>query len=244
MSKSAITLSIPIALSGRYALQGRQCLEGLKCYVRDANACGGILVRAVGKRLPLELRVYNDGSDERAAGRWTAQLISEDRVNLLFGPYGSGLVRAAAAMANAREQVLWNHSGAAEANAGHPGSWVVNILSPASRYLCAILDLVKAVDPNLRRVALYHASTGFASEVAAGVRAWTERAALRLVIDQSCRSGADVRRLLSRLKDSRAEIILGVGRIEDDLRLARSLFEVRPPGKGGRGGCRSDWPFW
>lgn len=229
MAKRAITLGMPIALSGRYALQGRQCREGLTEYVRTANTGGGIFVRTAGRRLPLELRTYDDGSDERATGRWTERLICDDRVDLLFGPYGSGPTRAAAAVADTHGQVLWNHSGAAEIRGAGGRSRVVSILSPAARYLCAILDLVKAVDPNLRRAALYYATTGFAAEVAAGVRAWLQRAGVALVVEQSYRSGDDVRQCLNRLANDRADIILGAGRIEDDLRLARQLLEVRPP---------------
>jgi branched-chain amino acid transport system substrate-binding protein len=231
MPTHAIRLGLPIALSGRYALQGRQCLAGLKCYVRAANAEGGIFLRAAGRRLPLELRIYDDRSEERAAGRLTDRLIRDDRVDLLFGPYGSGPVRAAAAMAHAHGQVLWNHSGAAVASAGGGRSWVVSILAPASRYLCAILDLVKTVDPELRRVALYRSTTGFAAEVAAGARVWMEGAGVTLVVDRPYRSGDDVRFLVDRPASDRADIILGVGRIEHDIRLARRLLEARPPVK-------------
>jgi branched-chain amino acid transport system substrate-binding protein len=158
----------------------------------------------------------------------TEQLIRDDRVDLLFGPYGSGLVRAAAAMANAHGQVLWNHSGAAVASAGGGPSWAVSILAPASRYLCAILDLVKTVDPDLRCVALYRSTTRFAAEVAAGARAWMQDAGVTLVLDRPYRSGDDVRVLLDGTPDDRADIILGVGRIDDDIRLARHLLEARP----------------
>ncbi len=226
MKDARIILGMPIALTGRYALQGRQCLEGLKCYVRDANAAGGVVVGAAGKQLPLELQIYDDESLARAAGRLTERLIRDDRVDLLFGPYGSGSVRAAATMAHAHGQILWNHSGASTTSAGD--SSVVSILSPASGYLCAILELVKAADPSFRRVALYWSTTGFAEEIAAGARAWMAAAGITLVVDQSYRSGDVIRRDLDRLADDRVDLILGVGRIEDDLTLARHLLDVRP----------------
>ncbi len=219
---------MPIALSGRYAFLGRHCLAGLSSYVRYANARGGIFVQAAGRRMPLELHIYDDGSDGRAAARCTERLIREDRVDLLFGPYGSGSARAAAAVANAHGRVLWNHSGAGDTNASGGRSWVVSILSPASSYLCAVLDLIRSVDPNFRRVALCHSVGMFAVEVTEGVRAWAKRAGVALVSHQAGRSDDNVRRWLNELATDGVDVILGVGRFEDDLRLVRQLFEVRP----------------
>ncbi len=64
MAKESITLGLAISLSGRYAPQGQQCLEGLECYARDVNATGGISLKETGKRLPVELRTYDDESNE------------------------------------------------------------------------------------------------------------------------------------------------------------------------------------
>ena len=226
---SHISMGIAVSLSGRYSRLGRQVLEGLECYVRDVNAAGGIRPNRQEPALPVSLVVEDDESDEAKVRACIEKLIDQDRVDLLIGPYGSGLTLAAAEVAEARQTVVWNHSGSSDEIFECNLSWLVGILTPASLYLCAILDLLKAVDPTARRVALFHARTGFAADMAAGVLRWVEREAYTLTLDQTYRSGTqDFRPLLAALDDDPPDVVLSVGRVEDDILLGRQLCELKP----------------
>ena len=88
---SHISMGIAVSLSGRYSRLGRQVLEGLECYVRDVNAAGGIRPNRQESALPVSLVVEDDESDEAKVRTCTEKLIDQDRVDLLIGPYGSGL---------------------------------------------------------------------------------------------------------------------------------------------------------
>ena len=225
MARDSITVGMPISLSGRYALQGRQCCAGLQCYAGDLNRAGGLLFPARGRRLSLKITVYDDRSDEATAQALTERLINEG-VDLLFGPYGSGLTAVAAAVAERHQCVLWNHSGAAAVG---PSPWVVGVLTPAEQYFGTLLDLLHTRQPPPRRVVLFHADTGFAAAVAGGVHAWAREKAIPVATEvyPSGTSPARVRALL----ESPADVVLGVGRIEDDLMLARALRAGRTTGR-------------
>jgi branched-chain amino acid transport system substrate-binding protein len=229
MSKSSITFGIAVSLSGRYALLGRQALEGLECYVRDVNAAGGIFLQSDHKKLPVTLMVEDDESDESKIRSLIEKLIRQDHVDLLIGPYGSGLTLAAAEMADAFQYVLWNHSGSSDEIFECNLSSVVGILTPASLYLCAILDLIKSLDSAARRVALFSAKTGFAADMAAGAVAWLSREGFTLTVHQSYRSGLeDFRPLLGQIQEDPPDVFLSVGRVEDDILLGRQLRELKP----------------
>lgn len=229
MTKHAIRIGMAVSLSGRYALLGRQALEGLECYVRDVNAAGGISLKSEGGRLPVSLVVEDDESDEGKIGGLVEKLIRQDQVDLLIGPYGSGLTLAAAEMADAFRYVLWNHSGSSDEIFECNLSSVVGILTPASLYLCAVLDMIKALDPSAKRVALFSAKTGFAADMAAGALAWIQREGFTLTVHQSYRSGIeDFRPLLGPVKDDPPDIFLSVGRVEDDILLGSQLRELKP----------------
>ena len=224
MIPDAITLGIAISLSGRYALLGRQVLEGLECYIRDVNAAGGIRLQAEHRPLPVSLIVEDDESDETKVRGLTEQLIARDQVDLLMGPYGSGLTLAAAETAEAAQQVLWNHSGQPMKFSSATSPGVVGLLSPASQYLCAILELLRTLDPEARRVALLSAKTGFATDMASGALAWIQRHGLTLN-HQLYRSGLDdFSPLLNPLKADPPDWLLSVGRVEDDLRLGPAVM--------------------
>jgi branched-chain amino acid transport system substrate-binding protein len=229
MPKTAITLGIAVSLSGRYALLGRQVLEGLECYVRDVNAAGGMLLKSEGKRLPVLLVVEDDESNESKIRNLIEKLVRQEQVDLLMGPYGSGLTLAAAEMADAFQYVLWNHSGSSDEIFECNLSSVVGLLTPASLYLCAILDLIKTLDPNAKRVALFSAKTGFAADMAAGALAWVQREGYTLTLHQTYASGLeDFRPLLGQVKDDPPDVFLSVGRVEDDILLGRQLRELKP----------------
>ena len=63
------------------------------------------------------------------------RLLTEERVDLLFGPYGSGSTLAAAHLAAAHGKILWNHGGAFDVVIEAGSGSVVSVLSPASHYL-------------------------------------------------------------------------------------------------------------
>lgn len=229
MATQSITLGIAISLSGRYALLGRQVLEGLECYVRDVNAAGGITLTSAGKKLPVSLAIADDESDENKVRSLVERLIRQDHIDLLIGPYGSGLTLAAAEMADAFQYVLWNHSGSSDEIFECNLSSVVGLLTPASLYLCAILDMLHAIDPTVKRVALFSAKTGFATDMATGALRWIQRHGFTLTLHQSYRSGIeDFRPLLGPIKDDPPDLFLSVGRVEDDILLGRQLCELKP----------------
>ena len=86
------------------------------------------------------------------------------RPDVVFGPYGSGPALAAAA---ASTGVVWNHGGATArlARPAYPG--VVNVESPAYRYLAAVLETLAADGLGEgSEVVIVHVNTGFGREVA------------------------------------------------------------------------------
>ena len=225
-------MGIAVSLSGRYALLGRQVLAGLECYVEDVNAAGGMRMSDPSGSRKVELVVRDDNSDVSRCAGSIRELIEVEQIDLLMGPYGSGLTMAAARVAESFDVVLWNHSGSADQifNAGF--RMLVGIISPASNYLAAVLELVRATDPDARTVALVSAETGFAEDVASGVECWVADAGFNLVAHHRYPSGCDdFRSILNQLAPCRADCLLGVGRVEDDLQLARDLCAAQMPVK-------------
>ncbi len=102
------------ALTGRYSLPGRQALLGAQVWVEDTNRQGGLWLQDCGQRFPLRLASYDDASDAAQCRHLTERLLRHDRVDILLGPYSSGLALRAAEVANQYQQILWNHGGSSE----------------------------------------------------------------------------------------------------------------------------------
>ena len=229
MSSCQLKVGILVSLSGQFQVQGRQALAGLQAWARDVNGSGGVWVREPGERLTVTVRYYDDGSRSDLARRATQRLISEDQVDLLFGPYSSVLTRAAAEVANQNDRLLWNQGGASDAIHQQGNPWVVGILSPASEYLAGLPLLVRQSDPKASRLAIIRAATGaFPQAVSDGM----ERKALDLGFESVIKrvfdpAITDFAEILDTVEQARPDLLLGVGRIQNDLLLARQIAQRR-----------------
>ena len=220
---------MPVSLSGPYRKQGAQALRGISLWVEEVNRKGGLYVREQGGYLPLELRYYDDQSKRQKAAHIVRELIISDRVDLLMGPYSSALTVEAAAVASSLQRVLWNHGGASDAIYSANSPWVVGVLTAASRYMEGVLDLLQEELPGVRRVAIISSRRGsFPSAVASGAASYAiQRGFHALLTAQYDPTQEEFGAIIDQVRQSGAEVILGVGRIEDDLRLARELQEGR-----------------
>ena len=75
-----------------------------KMWADEVNAAGGIDVG--GKKLKVRIIEYDDGSDPAAITRNLEKLVTQDKVNFLFGPTGTASLFAAAPIANKYKTIM------------------------------------------------------------------------------------------------------------------------------------------
>ncbi len=85
-----IRIGASLAQTGVYAALGQNLLRGYQLCVKHTNEKGGVLGRK------LELVLYDDGSDPATALRLYEKLITQDKVDLVLGPFSSPIVEAMA----------------------------------------------------------------------------------------------------------------------------------------------------
>jgi branched-chain amino acid transport system substrate-binding protein len=204
-------------------LQGQEGLNALLLWADYIQQAGGMAVGPSGPRLPLRLVALDDGSRAGRARENVLRLLTEDRVDLLLGPYSSGLTRAVAPLAEGHGKILWNHGGSSDAIPDEGWRHVVSVPSPASDYLRALPLLVKREDPTVTRMSVVHAGTGtFAAHVARGVTEAARASAfdvVRLIPFES--PLRDARPLLADALAGEPDLLVGVGRFQDDVTMVR-----------------------
>lgn len=226
-----LKVGIPVSLSGQFQVQGQQVLAGLLAWAEDVNQVGGILVPSLQARLPVSVVHYDDASKPAVVRRATERLIIDDRVDLLMGPYSSVLAQAAAQVAERHHRVLWNQGGASDSIYQRGYRWLVGILTPASEYLAGLSQLVREADPKASKLAILRASSGeFPQAVSSGM----ERRALALgfrtvLLREYDASIADFSEILDSVEQARPDVLVAVGRIQNDLLLAQQLAQRRLP---------------
>lgn len=219
--KATVRAGMAISLSGKYAYQATQSFQGLLLWVEAVNHAGGIYVARYGGKLPVTLRYYDDESRRENCLLLTKKLITEDNVDLLIGPYSSGLTRAASSIAEAHKKVLWNHGGSAP---GRRSRYLVSIATPADDYFVGFLDLVRKRDPASARLGIVRKETGFSNAVVNGTRAHAKRNGFEVAVETTYPPKANgLSELVRQLNAARCELVLGVGSLHEDMRLAQAL---------------------
>jgi branched-chain amino acid transport system substrate-binding protein len=113
-AKDKIVIGQAIALSG--PLAGGVAIAGGRIYVmwvEEVNKNGGIYVKEYGKKLPVELKRYDDKSDIGTMTNLLEKLILEDKVDFVFPPWGTAWLFAAAPVANKYGYILIGGPGGA-----------------------------------------------------------------------------------------------------------------------------------
>jgi branched-chain amino acid transport system substrate-binding protein len=114
-SKDKIIIGQAVSLSGPLATSNAVVSTPYyDLWVKDVNAEGGIYVKEVGKKLPVELLIYDDKSERGTMTRLLEKLILEDKVDFLLPPWGTANLFAAAPIANKYGYILIGGAGGAE----------------------------------------------------------------------------------------------------------------------------------
>src|SRR5207302_4352234 len=92
-----ITLGASVQLTGRLAITGRYYGDGYALAIEQVNKKGG--VSTGGKKYKLALQILDNQSDVNLSVRQYTQLLSENKVNFLLGPFASDFALSDSAVA-------------------------------------------------------------------------------------------------------------------------------------------------
>src|SRR6266567_7714152 len=134
-NKTELAVGLSISLTGKFRPQDQQALQGIRLWQSYINAQGGIAVRN-GENRSVRLIWYDDRSQISFARKNVFQLLKEDQINILLGPYSSSLTMAVAEIAEEHKKVVWNYGGSSDDIFSHGRRRLVGIASPASVPIC------------------------------------------------------------------------------------------------------------
>lgn len=146
MRSPAITAALTLSLTGKYERQGTEAAEGVRLWADETG---------------IRLTLIDDHSSKARSVEAYAGWV--DGVDLLLGPYASGLVRAVAPLVRDAGRILWNHGGSAD-DLAQPG--IASLPAPASTYFEGIVD--EAIKRNVGRLIVVQGPGPFARTVANG----------------------------------------------------------------------------
>ncbi len=214
--EEVLKIGAPLAATGSDAREGALTKQGYDLWADTVNARGGIKVGETAYRV--QIIYYDDQSKPQISAELTDKLISQDRVNLLLGPYGSATTFADAAIAEKYRIPMVEANGAARKIFQQGYHYIFGILSPADQYAAAMLQAASTLTPKPESVAILSADDLFSLEVADGAKAWAERNGMKVLYDQKYPVGvADLSAALTAIKSLRPDVLIGSGHLQESL---------------------------
>ncbi|MFO7986929.1 MAG: amino acid ABC transporter substrate-binding protein [Desulfatiglandaceae bacterium] len=221
-----IVIGHPACLSGKYAKAGEQAVGGIKACVDWVNNVNGG-VEIGGKKVPLEYKFYDCESKKEAVTSLIGRLITVDKVDVVFAPYSSGLTLRGAPVAESHQMLYLDHGGANNKIFQQGFRYTVQTIGPATSYHMGTLDMIHKIDPDAKKVALAYEDSEFAKMVMEGARDHAKELGFEIVFERTYPKGVtDLTPLLSALKASKADFVLGGGHFEDGQLFNRQMADL------------------
>ncbi len=217
---NVVVMGGTVSLTGRYVEPAGRIHNGQKLYVEDLNAGRGLL------RHKVELKFYDDKSDKRTAIELYQKLITEDKVDLVLGPYSSSLSDA---VANVMERYKRPF---VTPGASSPVIWQRGRTYVFSNPIAIAQDRQKgalhlAAQIGVKRIAVIGEGSLFPRQATEGALSWAKKLGLKVVLLESYRKGqTDFTAVLQRIKANGAEAIISNGYYNDTVAQIRQLREL------------------
>ena len=183
-------------------------------WVKEVNAAGGVMLKAYGKRVPIELVEYDDRSSTEETVRAVERLVTQDKVDFLLPPVTTGANIAAAPLfakyGYAQLGTTVQTERAPELIKRWPGLFIM--LGDNRLYADALMDLLEAARKAGKigdKIAMVHVADAFGVEQSTAARKQAQAHGLKLVVDKSYPPGTqDLSPLLNEVKAQNPDVFI------------------------------------
>ena len=219
-SAAPIQLGASVQLSGPLANTGRYYQDGYKFAVDQINKAGGVKVGNSHEQL--ELKILDNQSDNNLGVRQYVQLVTQDKIGLLLGPFASDAVIAMSSVAEKYQVPMIQGGGASDQIYSRGYKYIFGTLPAASLYFQSTIEAMGKLSPAPQSVALLYADDAFDVSVAKGTRDLLNKAGIKIAIDERYSTNAsDFASLLARIKSSQPDVVFVAGHETEILNFIR-----------------------
>jgi len=223
-AEKTLKLGASVGMTGRLSKEGGYVRDGYILWMEEANRRGGIKVG--NDHYKVEIIFYDDKSDPQTGAKLTEKLITEDKVNFILGPFGSGITLATSAIGE-KYKVL---TVACEANANNVYErgfkYIISILPPATYALRPLVDLSQKLKPQARTAAVIWADDAFPEYCGVGARDYCREKGLNVVYSGKYPKDAkDLSSILLEAKGKNPDMLLGGTYFENGLLITKQMKE-------------------
>jgi branched-chain amino acid transport system substrate-binding protein len=221
-----LLLGAALSITGSTSNEGGLIKQGYDMWADWVNGQGGITVQGV--RHKVRIKYVDDESSPSLTAQLTQELIRDDKVRFLLGPYGTDATVAAAPVADQHRVVMIDTSGSSRAIFSHGYRYIFGIQTPADLYFKSVLDMAAAMRPKPATVAILSADDGFSQQALKGVLDYAPTKGLQIVFNQTYKSGTtNLYGQLATARDTKPDLLLNSGHLQEAIAINKAAMDLR-----------------
>jgi branched-chain amino acid transport system substrate-binding protein len=215
-AQAPIRLGASLSQTGLYAALGQNQLRGYQLCVKHMNEKGGVLGRK------LELVVYDDGADPATAVRLYEKLITQDKVDLVLGPYTSRITNAVASVTEKHKMPMVAPNAGTTSIYRKGRKFIFMVNPPAEVHLEGLIDL--AAKKGLKTVALINGDELYLRTTTQATIELAKKKGLQVVfVDAYPEGNTDFSTILTKVRAANPDVLGGATRFEDAVAITRQM---------------------
>jgi branched-chain amino acid transport system substrate-binding protein len=223
-AQDVIRFGAPLPITGPLAPEAVKQQQGYDLWAEEANKAGGINVG--GKKYKVEI-VYSDyQSNTPRSVQTTEQMITQDKVNFMFGPFGSGAAKAASTIAEKYKVPMLAATASSSQVYDQNYKYLFGTFTPNDTLTTPLTQLVKAKAADVKKVAILARNDLFPLAIAQEMEKSAKANGLEVVyFEKYAINTLDHSATLSQIKSLNPQWIFLTGYTNDLLLLRKQMVD-------------------
>jgi branched-chain amino acid transport system substrate-binding protein len=225
-AQEVIRIGAPLALTGGLADEGKKQQVAYDMWLKRVNAAGGIAVG--GRKLRVELLTYDYQSDEKRAQQIAERLITQDKVDFLTSPFGSGHTKVVAGVAERYGVPVMASVASSESVFNQGYKYLFGTLAPNGGIVQNMTSLFTRLIPGVKKIAILGREDVFPRAMATEMKAAAEASGLQVVYSEFYPVGTlDHAAALSKIKAAAPQWIFVSGYTQDLVLARKQMGDIK-----------------
>ena len=218
-AQAPIKIGASLSLTGTYAALGQNQHRGYQLCAKHVNEKGGVLGRKI------EFVLYDDQSQPATGVRLYEKLITQDKVDLVMGPYSSAITEAVANVNEKYKMPMVAPMASTTSIFKKGRKFIFMVQSAAEVYLEGLLDM--AAKRGLKTVAIINEDTLFPKATVQGTIEQAKKKGLQVVFVEAYPKGnPDFSAILTKIRAANPDVLGAATYFDDAVAITRQMKEL------------------
>jgi branched-chain amino acid transport system substrate-binding protein len=220
-----IRIGAPLPLTGPLSPEGTKLRQGYDLWVEAVNAAGGI--RVGDHKLPIEMVYYDYESNTPRAVQLAEKLVTDDKVDFMFAPFGSGATKAASSVAERYGMPMLAPTASSVEVYDQGYKNLFGVFTPNDTMSEPLADIVKAQAPQVKKVAILARNDLYPLAMAMEFDKSAKKRGLEVVSFEKFAIGTlDHASALTQMRAERPDWIIVTGYINDNVLVRKQMIDL------------------